>query len=251
MNAPSRPGEITASSKSIDVNPEERRLACLSIGELVNRAKRRRLKALVRRGSVERSAHSEFFQPFNPRDHGRILKAAQRYDDLTKPKGRRNGALGYTGLKVLWALLKAIDYRSGRLEPSYLALCKRANLSVSAVADALKRLVLHGFLDLRRRYEKTGNTDGGPPVRQITNAYRVMLPRLAAKTLRCAPQTPVCDDEFERRRAQREERERMICQLPEWERPVVRANVIDNDIAAALNRLGRAVFAATELGARL
>jgi hypothetical protein len=44
------------------------------------------------------------------REVGVILKAAERLDDLTKAKGRRNGALGYTGLKVLKALLSLVDF---------------------------------------------------------------------------------------------------------------------------------------------
>jgi hypothetical protein len=172
------------------------------------------------------------------------MKGAERYNRLTKPKGKRNGALGYTGLLVLKALLEFIDYQSGRLEPSYLALRDKTGLCVSAVADALKRLVVHGFLDLQRRYEETGNTTGGPRVRQITNAYRLMLPALAAKTLRSTLPAPLSDDEVWRQKEQREERERMICQLPDWEQPVVRANVTDPSLEASLLSLSRAVCAA-------
>jgi DNA-binding transcriptional ArsR family regulator len=199
---------------------------------------------LVRRNSVHKDALQGFFQSFDPRTRGKILKAAERYDNLTKSKGKRNGALGYTGLKVLKALLEFIDYKSGRLEPSYLALCKKACLSVSAVSAALKRLVKHGFLELQRRYEETGYTDGGPTVRQITNAYRISLPALAAKTLRSVLPAPFSDDERERRRALYDERERMIRQLPEWQQPVVRANVSDPQLTDVLNSLARAVYAA-------
>jgi hypothetical protein len=239
------------SSDAMDVSHEKRQGSSQAIGDLLNRGKRRRLKALVRRNSLSRNALRGFFQAFNPRDHGQIMKAAERYDNLTKSKGKRNGALGYTGIKVLKVLLECIDYRSGRLEPSYLAICKKAHLSVSAVAEALKRLVVHGFLDLKRRYEETGNTDGGPPVRQITNAYRLMLPALAAKTLRSMPPVPISDDELERRKAERNERERMICQLPEWEQPVVRAHVLDPDLAAALNSLSKALLSANPSDAKL
>lgn len=240
--------------KPMDGKKAERRLACLPIGELLdgptskllNRPKRRQLTALVRGGSVGKDSLLGFFRSFDPRDRGRILKAAEHYDNLTKPKGKRNGALGYTGIKVLKALLEFIDYRSGRLDPSYLALCQRSKLCVSAVATALKRLVAHGFIELKRRYEETGKTDGGPPVRQITNAYRLMLPAVAAKMLRSPPPAPLSDDEIWRRRAEREERERMICQLPEWQRPVERAGVTDSSLAEVLNRLGRAVHAANE-----
>ena len=153
---------------------EKRRGICLAIGDLLDkptgdllgRGKRRRLKALVRGGSVRRASLRDYFQPFNRNDHGKIMKGAERLEIITKVRGKRNGALGYTGIRVLKALLELdIDYRSGRLEPSYLALCKKTGLCVSAVAEALERLVAHGFLDLQRRYEETGNTEGGPTVR--------------------------------------------------------------------------------------
>lgn len=232
-------------------NSTERRGECIPIAGLCNRRRRRRLNALVRRGSVHRNSLEGFFTTFDRRDRGKILKAAERYDDLTKPKGKRNGALGYTGIKVLRALLDFIDYRSGRLEPSYLAICRKTKLCVNAVAEALKRLVLHGFIDKKRRYEETGNTDGGPAVRQITNAYRVMLPAAAARTLTSHPPAPVSDDELERRKAQHEERERMICQLPEWERAVVRADVTDPELAEVLNRLAKAVFGSNSSATQL
>ncbi|MBU6207003.1 MAG: RNA replicase [Alphaproteobacteria bacterium] len=186
-----------------------------------------------------------FFRPFDSKTHGAILKAAERFENLTKRKGCRNGALGYVGIKVLKALLEFIDYRTGRLEPSYVALCKRAYLSVCAVAAALKRLAAHGFIEMIRRYEPTGNISGGPTVRQITNAYRVSLPAVAAKTLRTSPTAPVPDDERARRKEQRDERERMIAQLPEWEQPVARTNIADPSLAEILNRLGRAIYAAS------
>ena len=54
-----------------------------------------------------------------------------------------------------------------------------------------------------------------------------MLPALAAKTLRSTPPAPLSDDEVWHRKIQREERERMICQLPDWEQPVARANIVE------------------------
>ncbi|MFM5948842.1 MAG: RNA replicase [Novosphingobium sp.] len=239
------PGQ-SGPKNSRDAKPKARVGSCRQVGAILNRKGRRRYKALVHRGSFHQNELQGFFKACDPRLKGQILKAAERYDNLTKPKGMRNGALGYTGIKVLKALFECLDYQSGRLEPSYLAICKRAHLCVSAVVDAIKRLVLHGFVDLRRRYEKTGNTNGGPSVRQITNAYRLMLPPVAAKTLRNPPPVPVSDDELWRRKAEREERERMVCQLPEWEQPIVRANVTDRSLEAVLSSLARAVWAADQ-----
>lgn len=220
---------------------------CKRIGELLfNRSTRRRMDSIVRHGSVARSALTEFFKAFDPARVGPILKAAERFEILTKQKGRKNGALGYTGLRVLKALLEFLDYRTGRLEPSYLAIARKAGLSVSAVAAALKRLVLHGFLCMVRRYEPTGNTGGGPQVRQITNAYAVSFPAEAAASLKPRSAPPLPADEVQRRRDARAERERLICQLPDWQQPIVRADVSQPELEAALSSLGRAVFAATE-----
>jgi len=130
------------------------------------------------------------------------------------------------------------------LEPSYVALAERTKLSISAVAEALKRLVASGFIVIQRRCEPTGNEGPGPRLRQITNAYRVELPALAAKLLRTAPPAPSPDDARHRRQEARAERERMIGQLPAWQQPVVRANVDDRSMADVLESLGRAVYAA-------
>jgi hypothetical protein len=77
-----------------------------------------------------------FFRAVDRREVGLILKAAERLDNLMKAKGRRNGALGYTGLKVLKALLSLIDYRTGRLEP----LTSRSLKRPSSASALLPRL---------------------------------------------------------------------------------------------------------------
>lgn len=211
---------------------------------LLNRGARRRKGAVVRRGSVLRGSLQGFFRAVDPKSKGLTLKAAKRFDKLTKTKGKRNGALGYTGLLVLEALFDIVDYRSGRLEPSYKWIHERTKLSISAISAALKRLASNGFLKIVRRYERTDNNEGGPPVRQISNAYRIELPPVAAKTLRTPPPPPIPDDEAARREEASAEYERMICQLPDWQQPIVRANVVDQSLEAALFRLGRLVFAA-------
>lgn len=214
------------------------------VASLLNRSGRRQSASIVRRGSVLRESLRGFFRAVDRREVGLILKAAERLDNLTKAKGRRNGALGYTGLKVLKALLSLVNYRTGRLEPSYVAIAEKAKLSISAVAEALKRLVASGFLVIQRRCEPTGMIGAGPQLRQITNAYRVELPALAAKLLRTAPQAPMPGDERHRRQEARDQRERMIGQLPAWQQPVVRADVDDRSLSEALESLGRAVYAA-------
>lgn len=218
------------------------------VGSLLNRSGRRRSASIVRRGSVLRESLRGFFRAVDRREVGSILKAAERLDNLTKAKGRRNGALGYTGLKVLKVLLSLVDYRTGRLEPSYVALAERTKLSISAVAEALKRLVASGFLVIQRRCEPTGTIGAGPQLRQITNAYRVELPALAAKLLRTAPPAPMPDDERHRRQEARAARERMIRQLPAWQQPAVRGGADNRSLVELLDSIERG-FRAREAAA--
>ena len=86
-------------------------------------------------------------------------------------------------LEVLRELVRLIDYRTGRLEPALTTLMRRVKRSKDAVVRALANLRTHGFLDWLRRWEATGATDGGPPVKQATNAYRLTLPPAAEKLL--------------------------------------------------------------------
>ena len=229
---------MSAAVGFLDKNPRP-------IGELIkgfgNRVVRRRTGAIVRRGSILREALKDFYRPLTRQEAGTILKAAKRFENLTRQKGKKNGALGYAGRYVLEALLELRDFKTGRLEPSYKAIADRAGVSVSTVAVALKRLVAWGFLSVQRRMETTGNLYG-PQLRQITNAYCIELPALAARTLRTRPPAPIPDDDRERRRAARDEYERMIGQLPAWQQPVVRADVAGRTMADLLEGIRMARF---------
>lgn len=131
----------------------------------------------------------------------RILAAAERFDELAKAKGRRNGRLGYVGLRVLKELVRLVDWKTGRLEPSLETIAARCRFAKSAVVAALARLREHGFVTWLRRFEPTGR-DGarGPQVRQVTNAYRMELPAAAASLVRAPPPLP---DDFDHAREAR------------------------------------------------
>ncbi len=123
-----------------------------------------------------------FWQPFNPRDVARFLQAAEKYDRLKRlahrreRNGRENGAIGHVGMEVLRELLRLIDYKTGRLDPAIATLAQRIGRSIAAVADALKRLKEHGFLDWLRRYVPTGNAGlRGPQVKQTSNASTIAI----------------------------------------------------------------------------
>jgi hypothetical protein len=114
------------------------------------------------------------FTPLPKKVAMRLWRYAQELDRQTKEKGRHGGAIGHTGLKVLHALIfDFLNFASGRLDPSYAAIARKANLCESAVATALKRLHAAGILTWVRRCRE-GWTDGRYWREQLTNAYAIL-----------------------------------------------------------------------------
>jgi hypothetical protein len=129
------------------------------------------------------------------RDVDQIKLAAKRYELATRQPGARNGALGFVALEVLDYLGNLVNFRTGRLDPSLDFLMGKLRRSRDAIVRALKALRDHGFLDWLRRFEPTGIEGRGPQVRQVSNAYRLSLPRRAAAMLGRFFQTaPAPDD---------------------------------------------------------
>src|SRR3954464_8789035 len=88
--------------------------------------------------------------------------------------GRHGGAVGHTGLQVLHTLIfDFLNYASGRLDSSYAAIARKANVCERAVATALKRLRELGILNWVRRCAKDWQ-DGRFVLAQETNAYAVL-----------------------------------------------------------------------------
>ena len=155
-------------------------------------------------------------------------------------KGKRSGPLGFVALEVLRDLLRLIDYRTGRLEPSIETLMGRLRRSRDAIVRALANLRTHGFLDWLRRWEPTGALNG-PKVKQATNAYRLVLPPAAARLLGfLASPPPEPDDASAAREARKAAQAAMIAALPLDEQPA--ASGLSGPLAAALARLGRGVM---------
>jgi DNA-binding transcriptional MocR family regulator len=154
--------------------------------------------------------------------------------------GRRNGPLGHVGLEVLDLLANVVDYRTGRLEPSVAYLMDRLRRSRDAVVRALAALREHGFLDRLRRYEPTGREGRGPQVRQVSNAYRLVMPPRALRLLGIRGQpVPPPDDLDHAQEAQRREREVYKASLPPDELALL---VVDDDrLGGLLAQLGRHV----------
>lgn len=100
----------------------------------------------------------------NARD--RIMFLARTIEAKTKAPGKRNGAIGYTGLKVLGFLV----YLEGPLrQPSIKAIARATQLAPSAVCKAKDRLVAAGILIVENRKRKTALG-----IRQMTNVYHFL-----------------------------------------------------------------------------
>ena len=131
-----------------------------------------------------------------------------------------------------------MSYRTGRLEPSLLFLMDKLRRSKDAVVRALAALRAHGFLDWLRRHEAVEGP--GPRVRQVSNAYRLSLPRRAAQLLGHLLSPASLPDDVAHERAERATwvREHKAA-VPLDELSLL--EVEDDRLAQVLASLGRAV----------
>ncbi len=115
------------------------------------------------------------FQPMPKKAATRLFHRARDFDRQTKVKGKHGGALGHTALQVLHTLLfDFLNYTSGRLDPSYAAIARKANVCQRAVATALAKLRAYGVLNWVRRCAEGRQEDGRFMLQQETNAYAVL-----------------------------------------------------------------------------
>lgn len=110
-----------------------------------------------------------------------LVKTAREYDLVGKQTGRW-GPLGPHALRVLEELLQLLDFKTGRLDPSYQRLQDRTGFARSTIASALRRLRVHGFLDWVRR-TRVANSEAGPERKQTSNAYLFGLGGLPKRVL--------------------------------------------------------------------
>jgi hypothetical protein len=96
----------------------------------------------------------------------------------------------YRYLAVLrrWAFRPFLNYTSGRLDPSYAAIARKANVCERTVANALRRLRELGILNWVRRCAES-RRDGRFVLEQETNAYAV-LPASHWRGYREPPEAP-------------------------------------------------------------
>jgi hypothetical protein len=115
------------------------------------------------------------FQPTSRKVAAKLWHRARHFDRMTKRGDRcHGGAVGPTALQVLHALIfDFLNYTSGRLDPSYAAIARAANLSVRTVASALQRLHELRILNWVRRCSESVR-DGRYVREQETNPYAVL-----------------------------------------------------------------------------
>jgi hypothetical protein len=129
------------------------------------------------------------FQPIPKKAATRLWHRARDFDRQTHIEGRHGGAVGHSALQVLHALIfDFLNFRSGRLDPSYAAIARKANVCERTVANAIKRLRDLGILNWVRRCAESWR-DGRFMLEQDTNAYAV-LPATQWHGYRPPPEPP-------------------------------------------------------------
>lgn len=218
-----------------------------SLGEILQGrepAKVRRTYEPVRRNSFDAKDRraSALWGPIAPdaRSARRLiaarLKAAEHYNERNKQAGDRQGPIGDVGIRLLRELYRIVDYRTGRLDPAIDTLCDRVKRARATVVKYLAKLREHGFLNWVRRTEPTDNEGAGPQVRQITNAYGLLVPAHAAVWItKVCGDAPLPDDDVVRRAEAEAERKVMENSLPPIE---FVAAVVDNpQLAEILSKM--------------
>jgi hypothetical protein len=122
----------------------------------------------------ESSAKPVQFVPMPKKEAVKIWHRARDFDRQTHTPGMHGGALGPSGLQVLHVFLfDFLNYKTGRLDPSYKAIAKKANICEHTVSDALKRLASLGIISWIRRCSEEW-VNGRYVRRQLTNAYCIL-----------------------------------------------------------------------------
>lgn len=157
-----------------------RKLAAYALGELLpglpelNGGKTRAPGRVWHGSSKTKEART---LPMSRKQAVRIWHKARRFDQKTRQPGRHGGAIGRTALIVLHAMLfDFLNYQTGRLDPSYDGIARRANVCRRAVASALKRLKALGVIHWLRRCSETRDAMGRFQLVQDTNSYVVLPP---------------------------------------------------------------------------
>jgi len=180
------------------------------------------------------------FQPMPKKSAVRLWHRAREFDRTTHEPGRHGGKIGHAALQVLHALIfDFMNYRTGRLDPSYAAIASKAGVCQRTVAKALKHLQSLGILNWVRRCAESWR-DGRFVLEQKTNAYAV-LPESQWRGYRPPQEPPAPYPEAWGARPALPDAVTLAAQETSL---AVRVQVLESDhrdgLAAALARLGRA-----------
>src|SRR3954470_11304241 len=120
---------------------------------------------------AESTAKPVQFTPLPKKAALQLWHRARDFDRQTHLPGKHGGAIGPSGLQVLHVFLfDFLNYTTGRLDPSYAAIARKANVCERTVADALKRLGDLRIITWIRRCSE-GWINGRYFRKQLTNAY--------------------------------------------------------------------------------
>lgn len=103
---------------------------------------------------------------------GRMATIRQELAPLRAYLDRAEKRIRKIDIEILKALLKNLDFATGRLFPAIETIAARASVHRNSVTDSLRRLKAHGIIERVRRSVKTGNGGQFAPQReQTSNAY--------------------------------------------------------------------------------
>jgi len=179
---------------------------------------RRNPRSAVRRGSILVHNEGPLWAPYpgtrvwETQNYFKdIIESAELLTEERKAKGKRHGGLGYVAIRILKLFCRIVDFRKGRLDPSYLYIQEKTGFSIDAIARALKQLRDLGFIHWRRRYRRDTNDEGKPISVQISNAYRIEFPEAAKEILaRKRPKAPPPECAEHREEQLEKDRERVL-----------------------------------------
>ena len=114
------------------------------------------------------------FAPLPKKQAVKLFHKARAFERQTRQPGRQDGALGRNGLAVLHALIfDCLHYATGRLDPAYKTIARKACISVRSAARGLASLKAAGVLHWLRRAAETRDEMGRFCLEQDTNAYGI------------------------------------------------------------------------------
>jgi len=131
-------------------------------------------------GSKPYEDGAAFYQPRTVKFLKRVKLAAYRVWLKAldrRGKSERWGDLSPADLHILDKMMFTfMDWKSGRLECTYLQIREETGRATDTIAGAFRRLERLGILERMRRFRKFVDPDGVIHVEQANNAYRINLP---------------------------------------------------------------------------